>query len=133
MTRPSSTAPAHRLWEPASVVRLRNLTAELSQALATARWTPSEPEVRAAGLLLRSVADDGVFTGQRIRGVLWERSAALTRVDDGRLAGLLASLAPVADEPELHDGALMADIHAVLNRVADRYGTLADTRSTGVR
>ncbi|GGU59571.1 hypothetical protein FHX79_111675 [Streptomyces cavourensis] len=118
MTRPSHTAPAHRLWEPESVARLRSLTAELTQDLATARWTPTELESHIADLLLTSAAGDGALTGQRIRGVLWEGSMALTRANDGRLAGLLASLAPVADEPELSDRALMADVHAVLDRVA---------------
>ncbi len=118
MTRPTHPAPAHRLWEPASVARLRNLTAELARDLATARWTPTELESRIAERLLTSAAGDGALTGPRIRGVLWEGSMALTRANDGRLAGLLASLAPVVDEPELSDRVLMADVHTVLDRVA---------------
>ncbi|MFI6876265.1 hypothetical protein ACIBL6_22820 [Streptomyces sp. NPDC050400] len=119
-TAPHAVTDQH----PEAVERLTALTAALAVDLDRGVWTPGPLERTLTARLLLACAGDGHLTPVRVRDTLNDGSVALTYVNEGRLARLLAQLLEVTDRavpdaaPVPDAAAAEADAARLLARVA---------------
>ncbi|WP_372346714.1 hypothetical protein [Streptomyces sp. KL116D] len=124
-----TTAP-HAVTDqyPEAVERLTALTAALAVDLDRGGWTPGPLERTLTARLLLACAGDGHLTPVRVRDTLSDGSVALTYVNEGRLARLLALLLEVTDRPVPDAAVAEADAARLLARVARDGSQDADGR-----
>ncbi|MET7518765.1 hypothetical protein ABZS88_36075 [Streptomyces sp. NPDC005480] len=111
-----------------AVERLASLTLSLADDLGQGVWPLGPLERMLAARLLLACAGDGQFTPVRVQEALLDGSVALTYVNEGRLARLLAKLLEVTTDPAPHADSALAATSRLLER-AVRAASVDGTES----